>query len=184
MAGMAFLLAALLLAGSAPGATMRLFDFADPSAAEGWRGIHDVVMGGVSEGRLRAAQGHAVFEGVVRLENNGGFASIRSAPGRFDLGTYDGLALKVRGDGQRYKLHLRTDAGFDGLVYRSAFVAPEARFTTIRLPFSSFEPSFRGRRVPDAPPLDPAAIRTIGFLISEEQRGPFALEIASVDAYD
>lgn len=41
-----------------------------------WAAIDDRVMGGISRGRLRHdAAGHAVFEGNVSLERNGGFAS-------------------------------------------------------------------------------------------------------------
>jgi hypothetical protein len=59
-------------------------------------------MGGVSHSRLRHdAAGHAVFEGVVSLENNGGFASVRSRP--LDLGVPGAAnySLEVRGDGKR-----------------------------------------------------------------------------------
>ena len=59
---------------------IELFDFSDPRAAEAWRAIDDRVMGGVSRSRLRHDRaGHAVFEGDVSLERNGGFASVRSS---------------------------------------------------------------------------------------------------------
>jgi hypothetical protein len=58
-----------------------LFNFADPNAANGWRAIHDRVMGGVSRSTLRHdPEGNAVFQETVSLERNGGFASVRSVP--------------------------------------------------------------------------------------------------------
>ncbi|MDP1650111.1 MAG: CIA30 family protein [Rubrivivax sp.] len=62
--------------------TALLFDFRDPLTANDWAAIDDRVMGGISRSRLRHdPKGHAVFEGEVSLERNGGFASVRSSPG-------------------------------------------------------------------------------------------------------
>jgi hypothetical protein len=56
-----------------------LFDFSDPSAVDAWRAIDDRVMGGISRSQLRHdPTAHAVFEGLVSLEQNGGFASVRA----------------------------------------------------------------------------------------------------------
>ena len=46
--------------------------------ANPWRNVDDVVMGGVSSSSMRIEEGVAVFKGEVSLENNGGFASVRS----------------------------------------------------------------------------------------------------------
>jgi NADH dehydrogenase [ubiquinone] 1 alpha subcomplex assembly factor 1 len=63
-----------------------LFDFTDANAANAWRAIDDRVMGGVSRSALRHdPAGHAVFEGTVSLERNGGFASVPSTPGERGL---------------------------------------------------------------------------------------------------
>ena len=62
--------------------SMLVFEFTGPRAVDAWRAIDDRVMGGVSRSRLRHdLAGHAVFEGEVSLEQNGGFASVRSSPG-------------------------------------------------------------------------------------------------------
>jgi NADH dehydrogenase [ubiquinone] 1 alpha subcomplex assembly factor 1 len=162
----------------------KLYDFSDPKAAAGWTAIHDVVMGGRSAGDIEStADGSMLFEGVVSLENNGGFASIRSRPRQWDLGAYDGMVIRVLGDGKRYKLNLKTDSSFDGVMYRVSFETNEGEWQTLRFPFSDFWASFRGRVVPDAPPLDPAHIASIGLLISDKQEGPFRLEIAWIGAY-
>jgi hypothetical protein len=41
-------------------------------------------------------------------------------------------------------------------------------------------PSWRGRPVPDAPPLDTARLRQIGLMIADRQEGPFALALRSI----
>jgi len=164
--------------------TQTIYDFSDPRAAAGWMAINDAVMGGVSSGGMRATgEGTVVFSGIVSLENNGGFASLRSRPQQRHLGDSAGIEIRIRGDGRRYKLNLWTDAYLDGVSYRVAFETSGEGWQTLRFPFSDFQASFRGRAVPDAPALDPAKIASIGFLISDRQAGPFHLETARIDAY-
>ena len=179
----ATLVLALLWPGAAAPASaegdMVLFDFSREADVARFRAIHDVVMGGVSTGGLVADEdGHASFRGVVSLENNGGFASIRSLPQRLDLGAHGGIRIRVRGDGQRYKLNLKMNGDLDGVQYRAAFRPPAGEWIEIDLPFEEFVPTFRGRVLRDVDPLDPSRIATIGFLISDQQAGPFRLDVA------
>ncbi|UCE33019.1 MAG: CIA30 family protein [Burkholderiales bacterium] len=169
-------------------ADQTLVDFAAPDAVSGWIVINDGVMGGVSTSRLIARDGFASFEGIVSLENNGGFASTRTArspgqgPSPFpDLSArhIEAFVIEARGDGKRYKLTLRTDDGFDAIQYQAAFEAPR-RWSTIRLPTSAFQARFRGRPVPQAPPLDVHRVRAIGLLISDRQPGPFRLDVRGI----
>ena len=158
-----------------------LLDFSDPRSVTLWNPINDGVMGGVSHSRFcHDPAGHAVFAGHVTFENNGGFASVRCQPG--DLGRKQVMAyhLEVRGDGKWYKLNLRTDDGFDGVNYQARFLPPAATWTTFRLVSADFLPSWRGRQVPDAPPLDTSRVRQIGLMIADRQEGPFALAVRSI----
>jgi hypothetical protein len=161
-----------------------LFDFADPGAIGRWEAVNDAVMGGLSRGRIHAtSEKTALFEGEVSLENYGGFASVRTLPGDYGLEGFAGLSLRVRGDGRRYRLRLKTDDYFDGAAYQAGFDTVSGRWVEIRLPFGEFLPVFRGRIVSDAPPLEPGRIRRVGFMIADHQEGPFRIEIAWVKAY-
>ncbi len=158
-----------------------LFNFSDPRAVAVWNPINDGVMGGVSSSQLcHDPAGHAVFAGHVSFENNGGFASVRCQP--CDLGRKDVIAylLEVRGDGKRYKLNLRTDNSFDDVNYQARFDPPAGIWTTCRLASADFLPNWRGRPVPEAPPLDMARVQQIGLMIADRQEGPFALAIRSI----
>jgi hypothetical protein len=88
--------------------------------------------------------------------------------------------LRVRGDGKTYRLALRLSDDFDGDVYQSSFATQAGEWREIELPFAAFVPTFRGRKIPGAPPLDPAHIRSVGFLIADKQVGKFALEITLI----
>ena len=150
----------------------------DPAEGGAWRAVDDVVMGGISGSRLRpSGTGTGIFEGAVSLANNGGFASVRRPIGPFDLRGHRGLALRVRGDGQRYRLRLRTDDRYDGVAWQASFATQADEWRVVELPFDSFEPSYRGRRPPAAGPLDRSDVRQIGLMIADRQAGPFRLEI-------
>lgn len=158
-----------------------LFAFRDPRAVDEWAPIDDRVMGGISRSRLRHdPAGHAVFEGEVSLERNGGFASVRCRPGARGQPGAEACLIEVRGAAKRFKLSLRTDDGFDSLNYQSAFTPTGNDWQTLRLPLAAFRASFRGREVHAAPALDPACIRQVGLMIADHQAGPFALDVRQI----
>ena len=160
-----------------------IVSFESAASIASWFAIDDGVMGGVSSSRMRHdPAGHAVFEGTVSLERNGGFASVRSRPQDLSATGAMSYVLEARGDGKRYKLNLRTDDGFDGVNYQAAFGTTAGHWVEIRLAVSAFLPTFRGRPVADAPPLDPALVRQIGFMIADRQVGTFALAIRRLRA--
>lgn len=176
---MALLLAQLgtvaLAMDTAPDATL-LLDFEDPAEIELFHPIDDVVMGGLSSSRFEpAGPGIAAFRGEVSLARGGGFASVRSTPRDWATSGAQSILMRVKGDGRQYKLTLRTDDAFDGAQYQARFQPPAGDWVELRLPVEGFIATFRGRRLHDAPGLDPARIRTLGLMISEKQAGPFEL---------
>ena len=153
-----------------------LLDFDAAADIALWRPVDDVVMGGVSRSAFEAAApGVARFAGTVSLEFGGGFASVRTPPRDWDTAGATAFVLRVRGDGRTYKFTLRTGDGFDGIQYQARFAPPAGEWTMLRLPVAEFAPTFRGRRVPFAPALDPARVRALGLMISDKQAGPFEL---------
>jgi hypothetical protein len=174
---------ALLLAMNTSAAPERtLFDFQTATNTAAWQVVNDDVMGGVSTSSFRLTNGTAVFHGEVSLENNGGFASVRSLPARHDLAACNAFVIRVRGDGRRYKFTARTDRSFDSAIYQTVFTTKKGEWEEHRLPLKQFVPTFRGRVLPDEPPLDAAKVTSVGFLIADKQEGPFRLEIAWVHA--
>ncbi len=131
-----------------------------------WRGFSDRVMGGMSEETIALAviDGRRALRvsGDVRLENGGGFiqaALDMAPPGQTrDASAFTGVLLVVRGNGERYGVHLRTPACLrPWQSYRADFVA-EADWREIRLPFASFQPY----RLTE--PLDVRHLRRIGLV--------------------
>ena len=79
-------------------------------------------MGGVSEGGFRVTEDKTLeFSGKISLENQGGFASIRTRPADLGLGGYDMISLRVKGDGRTYYFNMRTSTLSSAASYRAPF---------------------------------------------------------------
>lgn len=178
---------------------LELFDFTDgrPENIQAWGAIDDVVMGGVSASNLQMGSNCAVFTGNISTENSGGFASIRTRnfEPALNLSNYQGLSLRLRGDGKRYKFFVRPGTQWDGLGYAYSFDTNRSmgNITNLRIPFSNLVPVQRAKTVPDAPPLDPSNIASLQIMLSKFEydgglnpnfrAGEFALELFSIGAY-
>ena len=156
-----------------------IFDFQASTNSTKWQVVNDDVMGGVSTSQFQLlTNGGAIFSGVVSLENNGGFASVRSNPVRENLSDTSAFAFRVRGDGRRYKFTVRTEAGFNAPNYQAEFTTKRGEWEEHRLAFKDFIPTLRGRVLTDLPPLIPSKITSVGLIISDKQAGPFRLEMS------
>lgn len=163
--------------------TLLLADYAAEQSLFDWFVVNDNVMGGRSEGGFRIEQGELYFGGSTNTRG-GGFSSIRTEPLQLDLSSYQGVRLKVLGDGRRYTWRITTDARWRGrrVSYWAEFDTQQGEWSTVDIPFSSFIPQFRGVRL-DGPGVDPAQISGMGLMIYDKQDGPFELRLAAVYAY-
>ncbi|UKP00798.1 CIA30 family protein [Nostoc sp. UHCC 0870] len=174
-----------------------IFDFTNPSTElrNIWGALDDVVMGGVSSSNMQWLDNTAVFTGNVSTANSGGFASVRTKNFEppFNLSGYTGVELRVKGDGQRYKLFLRTDSKWDGLGYSYSFDTVANTWINVRIPFTDFVPVFRAKIVKDAPAIDQSTISSFQLMLSKFEydgalnphfsAGNFALQLESMKAY-
>ncbi|KAL3522545.1 hypothetical protein ACH5RR_015379 [Cinchona calisaya] len=180
-----------------------VFGFEENSTRElAWGALDDVVMGGVSESAflIDPTGGEnggptGLFRGVVSTANNGGFTSIRTKnfPVPEDLSAYDGLEVRLKGDGRRYKLIVRTSRDWDTVGYTSSIDTIEDQWQSIQLPFSSLRPVFRARTVSDALPFDACQIVSLQLMFSKFEydgklnptfkEGPFQLPVSSIKAF-
>ena len=145
--------------------------------------VNDNVMGGRSDGDFSVEEGELLFSGRTNTDG-GGFSSIRTMPVALDLSDYDGIRLKILGDGRRYTWQLTTNARWRGrtVSFWAEFDTRNGEWTIVDIPFSLFEPRFRGR-VLDGPALDPGRITGLGLMINDGKDGAFAASLASVGAY-
>lgn len=110
-----------------------------------WRFFTDQVMGGVSTGGVAFAQedgkAFARMTGEVSTANRGGFIQMRlelaSPP---PVGT-TGVRLVLRGNDQRYFVHLRTDGTLLPWQYYQAGFDVTENWREVRLPLDAFSAS-------------------------------------------
>jgi len=160
----------------------KLFDFTSNARFRSWRTVDDRVMGGVSKSRMIPQERFASFQGRLSLENNGGFASVRSPELDERLEDVDSIRLKVRGDGRTYQLSIRTDRVSDGVRYRTSFETEDGVWEEVDLSFEDFTATWRGRRVPGVPGLRAADVRSFGLMVADKQDGQFRLDVESLSA--
>ena len=168
---------------SSPNGDLIITNFTSTRSDLDWYVVNDNVMGGRSEGDFRQAQGVLSFIGSTNT-NGGGFSSIRTKPLQLDLSQYSGIRLRVRADGRRYTWRLTTDASLRDrqVSYWAEFETQSGEWSEINIPFSSFEPRYRGNQL-DGPVLNLQQITGMGLMIYDSQDGPFELQLASVRAY-
>ncbi|ODM24738.1 NADH:ubiquinone oxidoreductase [Marinobacter adhaerens] len=142
-----------------------------------WYSLGDQVMGGQSDGALtHSEEGVGLFHGAVRLDNGGGFASVKAdLPKPFDAASYTGIELLARGDGKTYKIGLRNSTDRRSIVYQHTFTAATEDWSRIRLPFSDFIPTWRGKTVANGGPLDTRNLASVSLFVSGRQAGEFKL---------
>ena len=162
---------------------MMLFDFRKKTSQTEWGSVNDVVMGGLSDSGFEILEdGFAIFSGIVSLEHGGGFASVKTKPRNFNLSSFRGVRLKLRGDGKRYSFRIRDTDDVNRPAYEMSFDTKENMWQELDLPFEDFKAVFRGRVIEDAGPLHAAGIVQFGFMIKDRQPGPFKLNVERIEA--
>lgn len=158
-----------------------LFDFPDPDAAKKWLTVNDGVMGGVSQGSYRITEQQSlIFFGTLSLENNGGFASVRTRPRNLGLHQGDTLVVRLRGDGRDYSLNLYINRPRIAFSYRAGVPTLKDAWIEVRVPLEKFEATSFGRVIPGAGPVTPHEVNALGFMLSDKKAGLFQLEIACI----
>jgi len=155
-----------------------LLDFSGADAIKDWQTINDGVMGGVSEGKFKITDKKTLeFFGTLSLENNGGFASVRTKAKKFGLEKGETLVVKVRGDGREYSLNLYPNKPLIAFSYRAAVQTKKDEWIEIKLPLDKFEATSFGRPVKDAGPVNPEEINALGLMLGDKKAGPFKMEV-------
>ncbi|NEP56305.1 MAG: NAD(P)H-binding protein [Symploca sp. SIO2G7] len=174
-----------------------LFDFKNPSQdlQTIWGAVDDVVMGGVSESSLRILNNAALFTGNVSTDNSGGFVSVRTRnfEPALDLSEYEGIELRVKGDGKRYKFILRPESKWDGVAYCYSFDTEQEQWIDVRIPFTELIPVFRAKTLKDVPGFDSSKVYAVQLMLSKFEYdgalnpkfepGSFALQVETIKAY-
>ena len=148
-----------------------------------WRVVNDNVMGGRSDGDYSINNNTLILTGTTNTRG-GGFSSIRAESLELNLEEFDGIRVRVKGDGRRYTWRLASTRLWRGISvgYWAEFDTRAGDWMVVDLPFSSFKPKVRGQRL-QGPGIDRASITGMGLMIYDGEDGPFTIELKGVYAY-
>jgi hypothetical protein len=131
-----------------------------PASDLEWSYLADTVMGGISQGGARMEAGVLRLIGSVSTANRGGFIQARTEmPEGLPMGS-TALRLRVRGNGERYFVHLRTTRTLLPWQYYQQGFETGPDWAEVTLPLADFTAS--GRMM--AGRVRPEDIRSVGIV--------------------
>lgn len=156
-----------------------IYDFSSTSDSKDWRIINDGVMGGKSQGNFYINdKGHGFFEGIVSLENNGGFTSINHQFPSIKVTKNSVILLLIKGDKKEYQFRIKDTSG-NYFSYITTF-STSGTWEVIEIPLKELYPSYRGRKL-NLPNFNGNSFEEITILIANKKNERFQLEIDKIE---
>lgn len=178
MKSILFLLVIMIMTNN----TKYRIDFGRTKGGQDWIVVNDGVMGGLSKSTATITESSLLFKGTVSLENNGGFASIRSQKGKFDLSGYTTIRIKFRSKGRDFSLRLANSDYYFKPNYKHNFSSSKWEWETVELKLLDFKEYTMGRITgPEVSKEILENIIRIGIILSDKKEGPFELEIDYIE---
>lgn len=162
-----------------------LFDFGNGKDFGKWSIVNDGVMGGLSQSKASLEADALLFTGNVSLKNNGGFVSLRSPMGNYDLSAFSYCEIRFKSNTDRkFEVLIEKDTPFYLPKFRVKFGGGSTDWQTVKIPLKDFDISRMGDTIQKG--IDPARlkdIQRIGFILADKQEGTFNLWIDYLKFY-
>lgn len=156
-----------------------MFDFNPHSDLSDWYIVNDDVMGGRSSGQFFINEsGYGQFEGLISLENYGGFSSVRYRFSPLNTEQAEKIVIRVKGDGKNYQLRIKSRVN-DYYSYVYEFETTEDWIDVI-VPLNDMEPTFRGRKL-NMDNFNEGQIEELGILIGNKKAEYFKLQVDKIE---
>ena len=121
------------------------FETFDPNKNRNWSFFTDGVMGGVSRGKAyfgkSGSDNFVRLEGRVSTANNGGFIQIRHSLAKYLDNDIRGISLKVRGNGEKYYIFIRTTSTLLPWQFYNASFKTSKSWRVVKINLEAFQPS-------------------------------------------
>ena len=145
-------------------ASEKPFESFDPNNSRSWSFFTDGVMGGVSSGKAflgkSGSDNFVRLEGKVSTANNGGFIQIRHSLANYLDKDIKGISLKVRGNGEKYYVFIRTSTTLLPWQFYNASFETSKNWNLIKINLEEFQPSSRFLRKT----IKSSSIKSIGIV--------------------
>lgn len=158
------------------------FDFGKNQAVKKWVVINDGVMGGLSTGKVSYTNNSMVFKGKISLDNNGGFASIRTNWGKWDLSKFSKVKMRVKTNGRKYAFFLEIDRRFYLPTYKHDVTTKKGEWEVLEFSLKDFYKSVMGKPTGDKVTNEKLSqIIRMGFILFDKKAGDFSLEVDYIE---
>ena len=146
-----------------------------------WFVVLDGVMGGLSTGEVEQSAESIIFRGSVSLENNGGFASLRTPYQPYDLSSYTTVTVRYKSTGQDFGLTLNKYKNFWRPQYKTNLPMTGGEWKTITCNLSDFGTYRLGEPMEGSPDKDDlASIIRLGLISNTKVATDFEIEIDKI----
>ncbi len=156
-------------------------DFGLEKDGANWLIVNDGVMGGRSEGDAELRKNTLYFYGKVSLENNGGFASLRTPYDSYDLSKFTKVNVRYRSRGQSIGMTLNKYQRFYYPNYK-IILEPSKEWTTKTINLLDFKTYRLGELIDDKiDNSDLAKIIRLGFITNDKKASIFEFEVDYIE---
>lgn len=158
-------------------------DFGKNKGGEDWYVVTDNVMGGVSSSSILFTENSLLFTGNVSLDNNGGFASIRSARKKIDLSHYKTVSVKFKSSNtdRIFALRLNTNDVYYKPSYNQKFQSTSNDWQELTFKLADFKETVLGKETGrEIATSELERIIRIGVMLNDKKEGSFSIEIDSI----
>ncbi len=143
-----------------------------------WFVVLDGVMGGLSTGELQVTENSFILSGEVSLENNGGFASLRTPYATFNLSDYHTVTIRYRSTGQDFAFTLNKYRRFWYPNYKTNLPITNGEWAKVTYTLRDFGKYRLGRKMQGTPDTDDLAkIIRLGFISNTKQATSYTFEV-------
>ncbi|MEO1514492.1 MAG: CIA30 family protein [Bacteroidota bacterium] len=162
-----------------PGHTI---NFGQQTGGDDWRALNDGVMGGLSQGTVSFSNESLIFKGAVSLENNGGFASVRSPYQTMDLSGFKKIKIRCKATGQNFAFTMENYQRWYMPYYKKSIDIPQGEWTTVEIELRDFDTYRVGQNMGEKPSDEMLAkVIRLGFVNTGKKSGDFQLEIDYIE---
>jgi len=146
-----------------------------------WFVVLDGVMGGLSEGQAEQTAESIIFRGSISLENNGGFASLRTPYQEYDLSNIKTVTVRYRSTGQDFALTLNKYRRFWRPQYKTNLPMTDGKWSEVTCNLSDFDTYRMDEKLKEHPDKDDLSkIIRLGLISNTKAATDFEIEVDKI----
>ena len=160
------------------------FNFGTKHNTPSWRIVNDGVMGGLSSSQLKENENSVLFNGNTSLENNGGFASMRTLFEKGSLSDCKTMTIRYKSNSinRTFGLSLKDSQRYYIPYYQHKFSPKTTDWEEITVNLKDFKHIRISQIIGNEMPLDYLKdVYNIALIVSDKKAGNFDIEIDYIE---